>query len=177
MQERAISRSCLLLAFLTATACSVYIVENLLLRALPLPFIRIGLANVVVLYLLLNNQPGSALLVSILKSLIGGVFTFTMLSPGTVLSLSGALISLGVMSLLIKFNPGFSIIGISIAGALSHNIVQIGLVRLFIIQTDSVFGILPVLLVLGLISGYIVAYITKLFMVHLNNAILQWERS
>lgn len=148
-----------------------------MLRALPLPFIRIGLANIVVLYLLMQDKLGSALLVNILKSLIGGVFTFTLLSPATMLSLSGGLVSLLVMGLLIKYNPGFSIIGISIAGALSHNLVQIGLVRLFVIKSDSVFGILPVLLVLGLISGYIVAYVTKLFMIHLDSTITQWERT
>ncbi len=177
MRERAFPGTYLLLAFLTATACSVYIIENIMLRALPLPFIRIGLANIVVLYLLMQDKLGSALLVNILKSLIGGVFTFTLLSPATMLSLSGGLVSLLVMGLLIKYNPGFSIIGISIAGALSHNLVQIGLVRLFVIKSDSVFGILPVLLVLGLISGYIVAYVTKLFMIHLDSTITQWERT
>lgn len=160
------SSGMMFLAFLTATASSVYIAENLLLRALPLPFIRLGLSNVLVLYLLMQKRPLEALLVNILKSLIGAVFTFTLLSPATLLSLGGGLASLLAMYLFCSAIPGklgFSIIGISIVGAITHNIVQIFIVRLLIIKSDSVFSLLPLMLLLGLISGIIIAWISSIF--------------
>ncbi len=123
----------------------------------------------------MEKRFSSALLVNILKSLIGGVFTFTLLSPATLLSLTGGLVSLGLMVFLIKWNPGFSIVGISIAGALSHNLVQIAVVRAFIIKSDTLYNLLPILLLLGLVSGIIVAYISVVFSKHLKSTITAWE--
>lgn len=75
------NKSLLVLAFLTATACSVQIAENLIMRLLPLPFIRIGLSNVVILYLIQRKQVLNAVIVNVTKSLVGGIVTFTLLSP------------------------------------------------------------------------------------------------
>jgi len=52
------------LAFLTAAASSIHIVESLIMRVLPLPFLRIGLSNVVVLYLIYKNQTWEAIVVN-----------------------------------------------------------------------------------------------------------------
>lgn len=153
----------LLLAFLTATAASVYIAENLVMRALPLPFIRLGLANVVVLYLLMEKGFVAAMVLNVTKSLIGAAFTFTLLSPSTLLSLSGGVASVLVMQLFIGIKPGFGIIGISVIGAVVHNCVQLFVVRYLILQSETVFKLLPLLLGLGLVSGIIVAFLANAF--------------
>ena len=73
----------LMLAFLTATACSIHIFESLIMRLLPLPFIRLGLSNIVMMYLIFEKKPLQAIVVNITKSIVGGAVTFTLLSPAT----------------------------------------------------------------------------------------------
>jgi len=147
------------LAFLTATASVMHIVESLVFRAVPLPFIRLGLSNIVVLYLIWNKKIVSAFVVAVAKSIIGGVVTLTLLSPAILLSLSGGIISVLLMSLALLVRPRFSLTGISIVGAISHNLTQLGMARLFIIPNDSLFVLTPILLLLALISGITTAYI------------------
>jgi heptaprenyl diphosphate synthase len=137
----------------------MHIVESLVFRAVPLPFIRLGLSNIVVLYLIWNKKIVSAFVVAVAKSIIGGVVTLTLLSPAILLSLSGGIISVLLMSLALLVRPRFSLTGISIVGAISHNLTQLGMARLFIIPNDSLFVLTPILLLLALISGITTAYI------------------
>jgi heptaprenyl diphosphate synthase len=146
-------------AFFTAVATTVYFLESMAVRALPLPFLRIGLANVVIVYLLLNKSFVFAFTVNIMKTLIGGLISMTLLSPATLLSLSGGIISLVVMWLLLVSKINFSIIGISIAGAVVHNIVQILCVRWLIIPRDSILYLIPVLMLIGIATGFVTGII------------------
>lgn len=148
------------LAFLTAAAASIHIVESLVMRMFPLPFLRIGLSNVVILYLIAKNQPYSALIVSVSKALIGGLATFTLLSPATLLSLGGGLASLFAMLAVRWLRMGFSLYGISIIGAIVHNLTQLAIVRQVLIHSDRVFMLTPILISIGLLSGCVIAYIT-----------------
>ncbi|MCB5262357.1 MAG: Gx transporter family protein [Candidatus Cloacimonetes bacterium] len=147
------------LAFLTATASVIYIVESLIFRMLPLPFLRLGLSNIVVLYLIWQRKIFSAIIVNLAKSLVGGIATFTLLSPTVILSLGGGFIAVLVMSAALLVRPRFSLTGISILGAISHNLTQLVLARYLIIQSDSLFVLTPILILFGLISGIITAYI------------------
>ena len=69
-------------------------------------------------------------------------------------SLAGALLSLTVMALL-KESGGFSILGVSIAGGVMHNVGQL-IVAMFVVQTFSVSYYIPVLLIAGLITGLVI---------------------
>ena len=148
------------LAFLTAAASSIHIVESLIMRVLPLPFLRIGLSNVVVLYLIYKNQTWEAIVVNIGKSLLGGLATLTLLTPATFLSLMGGFCAIVVMLLLRWLKMGLSIYGISICGAITHNLTQLALVYVFIIKNVRVFVLTPLLLSIALVSGSLIAYIT-----------------
>lgn len=151
--------SLLLLAFLTATAASLHIVESLIMRMLPLPFIRIGLSNIVILYLIMQDRPMSAFLVNIVKTILGGVVTLTLLSPATLLSLGGGLAAILVMYLARKIRLGFSVFGISVAGAVAHNLGQLILVKYLVFPQTSVFLLTPMLIFIGMLSGIAIAYI------------------
>ena len=150
----------LIFAYLTATACTIYIVENLLMRMLPIPFLRLGLSNIVILYLVMNTQYVNAIVINVLKSVVGGLFTFSLLTPLTILSICGGMVATVLMVLLIRLRIGFSIIGISIAGAVIHNVVQLVLVRYFVIPNGSVYKLLPLMVAMGLGTGMIIAMIT-----------------
>lgn len=146
-------------AFFTAVAATVYVLESMVVRTLPFPFLRIGLANVIIVYLLMRREFIFAFTVNIMKTLIGGLISFTLMSPATLLSISGGVTSLLVMCLLMASKIRFSILGISIAGAVVHNIVQILMVRWVLIQRDSVLYLMPVLMLLGIVTGFITGVI------------------
>ena len=151
------------LAFYTALAITIYVVESFIPK--PFPFIRLGLANVIILILLYKEGFRSALIVAFSKTILGGIFSGTFLSPTTLLSISGTILSLIVMFLFIKSKINFSIIGISITGAISHNFAQICAVRWILIKENSIFYLTPLLVILGIVTGIITGYMAFLFLV------------
>ncbi|HNX38510.1 MAG TPA: Gx transporter family protein [Candidatus Cloacimonadota bacterium] len=156
------------LGFLIATACTIYVIESLVMRLLPFPFLRIGLSNIIVLYLLIHGNFWSAFAVNIAKSVIGGIITFTLITPATLLSISGGLVALLLMYSAIKSGLGFSIYGISILGAVGHNLAQLVMVRWLIIPQGKVFMLTPILILLGVISGMVIGYLTLIMDEKLN---------
>lgn len=152
----------LMLAFLTATACSIHIFESLIMRLMPLPFIRLGLSNIVVMYLLFEKKVFQAFLVAVIKSLVGGAVTFSLLSPTTLLSLGGGLSAVFAMWIAILSTLGFTEYGVSVVGAVAHNLVQLVLVQHVVLPDTRVFILTPLLLFLGLLSGLVTAWILVL---------------
>jgi heptaprenyl diphosphate synthase len=159
-QEFVIDRSkqSLYLSFFTAFAVTVYIFEALIPK--PLPFVRIGLANITVLFLLVDGFPLMAFLVTILKVIIGSFFVGTLISPVFLISLGGSIVSVIVMWLLMKSRLGLSLLGISISGAVAHNLIQLVVLRAIMIKSDTVYQFIPLLLIVGLISGIVTGIIT-----------------
>ncbi|MCB5245389.1 MAG: Gx transporter family protein [Candidatus Syntrophosphaera sp.] len=147
------------LAFLTATACTIHIFESLIMRLLPLPFLRLGLSNIIVMYLILQGRPLQAVLVNVTKSIVSGAVTFTLMTPATLLSLGGGLFAILAMWLACISNLGFTEIGVSICGAIAHNIMQLILVQTIVLPGTRVFVLTPLLLFLGLITGIITAWL------------------
>ncbi|NQT65489.1 MAG: Gx transporter family protein [FCB group bacterium] len=154
------------LAFFTAFAIAIYVVESFIPK--PFPFMKLGLANIVVLLLLVSRNVRYALIVIIGKTVAGGFFSGLFLSPTTLLSISGSLCSLGIMTIFIKSKVRFSLIGISILGAVSHNLAQIAVVRLILIKENSIFYLTPLLIIMGIVTGIIIGFIAKLFMDRIN---------
>ncbi|MDY6915528.1 MAG: Gx transporter family protein [Candidatus Cloacimonadota bacterium] len=153
------------LAFFTALAVSIYVLENFIPK--PLPFMKLGLANVIVLILLWRREYGAAAIVAVAKIVIGGLFSGTLVSPTSLLALAGTLTSFAIMCLLVYSNIKFSIVGISIAGAVFHNFGQLILVRIVLIQQQAIFKILPYLILLGIITGIITGYIAYILNIKL----------
>ncbi len=127
---------------------------------MPLPFLRIGLANVVILYLLMEREFVMALVVSVAKTVLGGLASLTLLSPATLLSLAGGTGALVMMWLMLVSGMRFSILGVSMVGAVMHNIMQVLLVRWLIIPKDSVYFLIPLLGLIGLVMGLVTGIIT-----------------
>ncbi len=152
----------LMLAFLTATACSIHVFESLIMRLMPLPFIRLGLSNIVVMYLLFEKKILSAFVVAVTKSLVGGAVTFSLLSPATLLSLGGGLAAVFAMWIAIAVRLGFTEYGVSVTGAVAHNLTQLVLVQTVVLPGTRVFMLTPLLLFLGLLSGILTAWILVL---------------
>ena len=76
-----------------------------------------------------------------------------------IMSLAGGILSLTVMALL-KKSGDFSVMGISIAGGVCHNIGQL-IIAMLVVATFSLSYYMPVLLVAGLITGFLIGVISE----------------
>ena len=137
-----------LLAMLTAVAMILSYVESLL-PSFGIPGVKMGLANIAVIFALFRfgwkEAAALSLVRVVLVSLLFG-------SVGAMLySLAGAVLSLAVMALLRRIDR-FSTVGISVAGGVAHNAGQI-LMAMLILQTKQLLGYLPVLAVSGIAGG------------------------
>ncbi len=154
------TRRLVFLSLLVALGTVLHVVEGMLLMPLPLPGVKLGLANIVTLFALhlYGFRAGMTVATArvFLGSLLGGVF----LSPGFFLALSGAVACTLIMAILLKHTTCFSLIGISMAGAVGHNLGQL-LAASIILQSKGVFYYLPVLLISGIPTGFFTGYILK----------------
>ncbi|RLC46922.1 MAG: hypothetical protein DRH57_05110 [Candidatus Cloacimonadota bacterium] len=146
-----------LLAIFTAIASLLFLVENLIPK--PLPFLRIGLANILVILVLVLIGYKEALLITVTKTVLGSFFSGLLFSPTIILSLGSSIVSLTIMFIALKSKISFSLIGISILGAFSHNAMQLFLVYILLIKEVRIFYLFPVLSIIALISGFITGII------------------
>ena len=123
-----------------------------------IPGVKLGLANLVVLITLCLLRPRDALAISLLRIVLVG---FTFGSPASMLySLAGGLVSLGVM-VLCRRTDKFSVLGVSVAGGVSHNLAQLA-VAAAVLRTPQIVWYLPVLLLSGVLTGALIGIITRL---------------
>ena len=126
---------------------------------IPIPGIKLGLANIVTMFALFYLGFVSALTVSVLRcvlaALLFGGFSSLMFS------LSGPLLALIVMQVLKHgHNKLFSLLGISMGGAAAHNTGQIIMASLMMRNT-AIYAYLPVLLIAGIVMGFLTAVVAQ----------------
>lgn len=140
-----------LCALLTAMALALSYLENLfpLSLAIPIPGVKLGLANIVTIFALYALGPPQALLVLLARCFLGALFAGNM--NALLFSLLGGLSALGVMVLLSRL-PGLSLYGVSVGGAAAHNCGQIAAALLSLGSTAPLYY-LPVLLTVSLFTG------------------------
>jgi len=121
------------------------------------PGIKIGLANSVAIILIKQGRIKGAYAVNIVRILLSALL-FS--APSTLIfSLSGGILSMTVMCILSRFNA-FSIVGFSIAGAVTHNIAQLLCAALLL--GNGVWYYLPFLLIAALLSGTLTGIFAKI---------------
>ena len=134
-------------------------VESLFPPVVPVPGIKLGLANAVVMLVLYMDSTKSAWTVSILKVILCSVLFGTMTS--FVYSLSGAVVSLFIM-MLAKKAKIFSVPGVSSIGGIFHNLGQL-ICANFLVGKGSIFYI-PVLCVSGAVCGALIGVAVQLIL-------------
>lgn len=146
-----------LLALMVSQALILSIIESWLpTQALfpAVPGVKLGLANIITMVVIVFFDLKDVLAVVIVRCILasiygGGLMVF-------MFSITGGILSALVMWLLYKFfSTKFSLMGISIAGAVTHNAGQI-LIASVLMKTLAVFSYLPILLVSGIIMGLFV---------------------
>lgn len=138
-------------ALLIAMALVVSYMERFIPLQLfvPLPGIRLGLANIVTVMALYFYGERQAFTILILRCILGSVFGGGI--TGLAFSLTGGLSAMSVMSISRNI-PLFSVYGVSILGAAAHNIGQI-CVAMFFMNSVYVAGYLPYLLGVSVFTG------------------------
>ena len=116
---------------------------------LPLPGIKLGLANIVTVMALFFLGEKSAFTILLLRCILGAVFGGGI--SELFFSVVGGILAMAVMCIF-KSCKGLSIFGISILGAAAHNIGQI-LVAIILMESIYVTGYLPYLLVVSVFTG------------------------
>lgn len=132
---------------------SVALVMGYIESIIPIPYpvygMKIGLANIVIVWVLYSMGIKAAGIISFIRVLLSGFLFGNLYS--IIFSLAGAALSLLVMFLL-KKTKKFTIIGVSIAGGVCHNLGQI-IVAIFILENVRIAYIFPILMVSGVIAG------------------------
>ena len=158
------TKKMVMLSLMVSIALIIYVVE----AQVPLlfPGIKLGLANLVSLTALIIWGPKEALLIMLLRTLLGSMFTGSM--SAFLFSITGGLLSNLVMIFLYQyFRKSLSIWSISIIGAVFHNIGQL-LVASFVIQDLRIYIYLPVLMVSAVVTGYFIGISTNFLTRYLN---------
>ena len=140
-----------LCAVLTALALGLSTLENLfpVSLAVPLPGVKLGLANIVTVFALYVLGPGQAMLILLARCFLGAVFAGNM--NALLFSLLGGVTAMLVMIVLSR-SRRLSVYGVSIGGAAAHNCGQIAAAVLSLGNTAPLYY-LPVLLGVSLFTG------------------------
>lgn len=147
------SRTVAFLGLCTALALILAYVEILIQPLFPsLPGIKMGLPNVIIVFLLYRRGVGTAVGVSLVRILLVSILFGNVMALWY--SLAGAVLSLGVMFLLHRLD-WLSPVGVSVAGGVTHNVGQI-LMAMLLLETAELGYYLVVLTVSGTVAGVLV---------------------
>lgn len=141
----------------TALALIFSYVETLIPIQMGIPGVKLGLANLIIVIALYKMKLKEVYLLSVVRVLLAGFIFGNYFS--IIYSLAGGILSLTVMAFL-KKKDGFSIIGISIAGGVFHNLGQL-LMAMLVVETFAVAYYFPVLLIAGLITGGLIGVVSQ----------------
>lgn len=139
----------------TALALIFSYIESLIPFDFGIPGVKLGLANLIIVFALYKLNLKDVYLLSLVRVLLSGALFGNYFS--IVYSLAGGLLSVSVMAFL-KHREGYSILGISMAGGVFHNVGQI-LVAMILVETFSAIYYLPVLLLAGLVTGALIGVV------------------
>ena len=157
---RAKTKQLALCAVLTALALGLSVMENMfpVTAVIPLPGVKLGLANIVTVFALYTLGSKQALSILIARCLLGSLFAGN--ASALLFSLMGGVLAMLVMISLKQFRR-LSLFGVSIGGAAAHNIGQIG-ASIITLGDTAVLGYLPVLLGVSLITGTVTGLVAAL---------------
>jgi len=139
-------------AALLACACVLGLLESALPAVLPVPWLRLGLANLAVVAALALVGPRTAAFVSAGRVLLVGLASGTLAGPVTVIASAGAIASVGVMCLLAAYGPRYSMVGWSAAGSAAHVVAQFAAAAV-VLNSGALLVLAPASVLVALVLG------------------------
>ena len=152
MRNKKIATSALMIAL----AMILSFVESQIPSFFPIPGIKLGLADIAVIFALYRLSIKDAIVVSLIRVVVVSTLFGTSLTLAY--SLSGAVLSLLIMVLL-KKSDRFSIVGVSVAGGISHNIGQI-IMAIILMHNSVISYYLPFLIISGIVTGVVIGLVS-----------------
>ena len=148
------------MGILTAGAIIIAILESFI-PSIGIPGVKLGLANIVILIILYEIGIVEAIIVDLSRVLLVGLLRGTIASMGFLMSLTGAVMSLGIMILFFLLVKKLSIIANSVVGSLFHVMGQI-LIAIIFLGSGYVLFYLPIIGISAIITGVLVGIVAQL---------------
>ena len=149
MRNKKIATSALMIAL----AMILSFVESQIPSFFPIPGIKLGLANIAVIFALYRLSIKDAIVVSLIRVVVVSTLFGTSLTLAY--SLSGAVL----IMVLLKKSDRFSIVGVSVAGGISHNIGQI-IMAIILMHNSVISYYLPFLIISGIVTGVVIGLVS-----------------
>ena len=167
MYTRISTKKIALCGVLTALAMIFSYIESVIPVPIPVPGIKLGVANIAVITILYVLGVKEAIVINLLRIvltslLFGNVNSF-------LFSISGAALSLTIMIIMKKLDF-FSCIGVSVCGGVMHNIEQI-IAAVFIMGSEAIVFYLPVLIVSGVFTGVVIGVVSGIVAKHVRKVV------
>ena len=167
MYTRISTKKIALCGVLTALAMIFSYIESVIPVPIPVPGIKLGVANIAVITILYVLGVKEAIVINLLRIvltslLFGNVNSF-------LFSISGAALSLAIMIIMKKLDF-FSCIGVSVCGVFMHNIGQI-IAAVFIMGSEAIVFYLPVLIVSGVFTGVVIGVVSGIVAKHVRKVV------
>ena len=162
------TRKITLLASLTAVALTIFIIEAQIPPIVPIPGIKLGLANVITLFAVITLGRKDAFVILMLRILLGSIFAGSVMS--LMYSLAGGIMCFLLMSAAVCVMSENMTWCISVIGAIGHNIGQIA-VAVLVTHTAQITWYLPVLMISAVITGLFTGLLTQMLLKHGNGII------
>ena len=153
------------LSLLVSLAVVLSIVENQLPIPRPL-WLKLGLANVITIVTLIMYGTRAAIAVACVRALLAGIFGAL---PMLLFSFPAAITSSLSMGILYRVSGRrLSVVGLSVSGALAHNLTQL-LIAYFVLSLSrsSIFALVPLLILAAVIAGVVTGLIARYLIRHL----------
>ena len=141
-----------------ALAMIMSYIEALVPLSFAVPGIKMGLANIVIIFVLYKIGTKEAIVVSLIRVILVSLLFSNAMAMAY--SIAGAVLSLSVMWLLKKTDK-FSVIGVSVAGGVMHNVGQI-IMAVILLGTEQIALYLPVLIITGTATGVVIGIVAGL---------------
>ncbi|NOZ62597.1 MAG: Gx transporter family protein [Calditrichaeota bacterium] len=146
----------------------LFVFEALIPR--PLPWMKLGFAHVATLLALYLLDSRAAIIVVVGRIFLGSILLGSFFNPTFILSFAGGLgATLVMICAKNKFSGTFSIFGVSILGAVTHNLTQLIVANWLIINKKEVFYLIPVMTLTAIVTGMIVAFVSRLLINRFDN--------
>ncbi len=147
-----------MLGLTIALAMIMSYIEALVPLSFAVPGIKMGLANIVIIFVLYKIGTKEAILVSLIRVILVSLLFSNVMAMAY--SIAGAVLSLSVMWVLKKTDK-FSFVGVSIAGGIMHNVGQI-IMAVILLGTEQIALYLPVLIITGTVTGVVIGIVSGL---------------
>lgn len=170
--QKTLASKAAFLGVILALALVLSYVESLIPFYFGIPGVKLGLTNLVVVLMLFFVGTKEAFLISVLRILLSGFLFGNLFS--ILYSFAGGMLSFLVMELLRRFTS-LRVTSVSVAGGITHNIGQL-LVAAWVVETYNIMYYAPILLIAGVITGFLIGILAQEIILRLNKAGIKKDR-